>query len=89
MGLTRDDWATAYGRLQRVAKDLNSVCRVLYTKNVGGPEEVEDGNGAAPKSEKERDCSGKILIRKLPSRPDENIETRIVVVGNGKADPFL
>lgn len=77
MGLTIDDWNVAYPRLERAAGNVGCASRVLYTKNVGGPEEV----GA--KSDKDKDCSGKILIRKVPATADENIETRIVVVGNG------
>lgn len=77
MSLTIDDWNVAYPRLERAAGNVGCACRVLYTKNVGGPEEVDT------KSDKDKDCSGKILIRKIPATADENIETRIVVVGNG------
>lgn len=79
MGLTIDDWNVAYSRLERAAKSAGAACRLLYTRNVGGPEEV----AAAKKSEKDKDCSGKVLIRKVPVTADENIETRVVVVGNG------
>ena len=79
MGLALDDWNVAYARLERAAKAAGAACRLLYTKNVGGPEEV----GGEKKSEKDKDCSGKILIRKVPATADENIETRVVVVGNG------
>lgn len=79
MGLTRDEWDLARGRLERAAEWAGAACRLLYTKNVGGAEEV----APEKKSEKDKDCSGKILIRKLPATPDDNIETRVVVVGNG------
>ncbi|MBE3047406.1 hypothetical protein IMZ48_33815 [Candidatus Bathyarchaeota archaeon] len=77
MALTAEDWAVAYKRLEGAAKSAGAACRLLYTKNVGGPEEVEGGKG------KDKDCSGKVLIRKIPATADENIETRVVVVGNG------
>lgn len=78
MALTPDEWAVAYARLEGAAGKAGAACRLLYTKNVGGDDEV----GGGEKS-KDKDCSGKILIRKIPATADENIETRVVVVGNG------
>lgn len=78
MGLTPEEWGIAYGRLERAAGKVGAACRLLYTRNVGGEEEV-----CGEKREKDKDCSGKVLIRKVPATADENIETRVVVVGNG------
>jgi len=77
MNFTLDEWNKAYGRLVEAAKESNASCELLCTKNIGGPLEVQgkpDG----------KDCHGKVLVRKIPQAADENIETRIVVVGNGK-----
>lgn len=78
MALSLDDWKVAYARLERAAGAAGAACRLLYTKNVGGDEEV-----GGEKKEKDKDCSGKVLIRRVPATADENIETRVVVVGNG------
>jgi GTPase len=77
MKFTLDDWNRAYGRLVEAAKEVGASCELLCTKNVGGPLEIQG-------KPDDKDCHGKILIRRIPQEADENIETRIVVVGNGK-----
>lgn len=69
-------WNTALRRLEEAAKKIPAHCRVLITYNVGGPEEYQTGN------ERIKGCCGKVLIRQVPSRPEEVIETRVAVVGN-------
>lgn len=76
MGFELDQWHTALNRLQDAASKLRAEIRILLTHNVGGPEEAET------KNEKDRSCTGKLLIRQHPSAPEEVIETRIAVVGN-------
>ena len=78
MSFSKEQWDTALGRLQRAAKTLNADCQVLMTRNVGGPQDVE------PISEKDKSCTGKIMIRQEPETPEDVIETRIAVVGNGR-----
>ena len=74
MNLTLDEWNIAYKQLEAAAKKLHADCQLLLTKNVGGP---LDG---APT--KEKDCSGKVMVRQIPEAVEEVIETRIAVVGN-------
>jgi GTPase len=76
MGFDLAQWNTALGRLHETASKLKADVRVLLTHNVGGPEEGEG------KNEKDKACTGKLLIRQHPSTPEEVIETRIAVVGN-------
>ena len=76
MGFDLDRWNAALGRLRVAADKLRADVRVLLTHNVGGPEEAET------KTEKDKSCTGKLLIRQHPSNPEEVIETRIAVVGN-------
>jgi GTPase len=77
MGLTKPEWDIAMKRLTEAAVKNRADCQVLLTKNVGGEAEAETvGN------EKEKECSGKILIRQHPATVEEVIETRIAVVGN-------
>lgn len=77
MGLTKHEWDIAMKRLIEAAVKNRADCQVLLTKNVGGEAEAETvGN------EKEKECSGKILIRQHPATVEEVIETRIAVVGN-------
>ncbi|ORY68446.1 P-loop containing nucleoside triphosphate hydrolase protein [Pseudomassariella vexata] len=76
MRLTKPEWDTALTRLKDAAKKSRADCDVLLTKNVGGSVE------AGPENDKDTDCSGKVLIRQAPSKPEEVIETRIAVVGN-------
>ncbi|KAA8568889.1 hypothetical protein MFRU_017g00760 [Monilinia fructicola] len=76
MGLKKEEWDVALKRLKEAAAKCNSDCQVLLTKGVGG--EVEGGSGDS----KEKDCTGKVLIRQHPASVEEVIETRIAVVGN-------
>ncbi len=76
MGLSKPEWDTALDRLARAAKLVHADCQVLLTRNVGGEVEVEAKG-------KEKDCTGKVLIRQQPGTVEEVIETRIAVVGNG------
>lgn len=76
MNLTKDEWDTALSRLNEAAAKERAECRILLTKNVGGDAEAETVN------DKEKDCSGKILIRQNPLTVEDVIETRIAVVGN-------
>ena len=69
-------WNIALERLKKAAITIPADCRILLTYNVGGPEEVKT------KTEQTKDVSGKILIRQVPGRVEEVIETRIAVVGN-------
>ena len=78
MGFSREQWASALDRLRRAAKTIKADCQVLMTRNVGGEEDVE------PINEKDKSCTGKIMIRQEPETPEDVIETRIAVVGNGK-----
>jgi GTPase len=76
MNLTRDDWTIALKNLKGAALKVKADCQILLTKNVGGDAEAESIN------EKEKDCTGKILIRQHPATVEDVIETRIAVVGN-------
>ena len=76
MGLKRDEWDIAMARLVKAASKLRADCQVLLTKNVGVETDAES------KNEKDKDCSGKVLIRQHPASVEEVIETRIAVVGN-------
>ena len=78
MGLRRAEWDVALARLRKAAVSLRAEGRLLLTRNVGGDEEV------GPVQEKDKSCSGKILVRRTPETPDDVIETRIAVVGNGR-----
>lgn len=77
MGFSKEQWDLALDRIRRAASLNQAECRVLMTRNVGGDEEVETPN------EKDKSCTGKIMIRQAPEIPDDVIETRIAVVGNG------
>ncbi|KAI1259125.1 P-loop containing nucleoside triphosphate hydrolase protein [Xylariaceae sp. FL1019] len=79
MRLNRDEWNFALNRLKETAKSQNADCDVLLTKNVGGDAEAES---TAAGDHKEKDCTGKILIRCHPATVENVIETRIAVVGN-------
>jgi GTPase len=76
MALTREQWDAAMSRLNQAAANERADCQVLLTKNVGGDVEAESVN------EKEKECSGKVLIRQNPKTVEHVIETRIAVVGN-------
>lgn len=77
MHLDRAEWDKAWSRLQEASKGVNADCQLLLTKNVGGEVETQ-----AAGSDKEKDCSGKVLIRQKPATVENVIETRIAVVGN-------
>ena len=77
MGFSKEQWNVALNRIRRAGTLLQAECRVLMTRNVGGEEEVESP------SEKDKSCTGKIMIRQAPETPEDVIETRIAVVGNG------
>ena len=77
MGFSKEQWDVALDRIRRAGAVLQAECRVLMTRNVGGDEEVESP------SEKDKSCTGKIMIRQAPETPEDVIETRIAVVGNG------
>ncbi|PCG95697.1 Translation elongation/initiation factor/Ribosomal, beta-barrel [Penicillium occitanis (nom. inval.)] len=76
MNLERAQWDTALERLQEAANTIPAQCRVLLTYNVGGAEEAQN------RIERMKGCCGKVLIRQIPDRAEEVIETRIAVVGN-------
>lgn len=76
MNLERSEWDKALERLQEAADTIPAHCRVLLTYNVNGPEE------AKTRIERMKGCCGKVLIRQVPERVEEVIETRIAVVGN-------
>ncbi|OIW22778.1 P-loop containing nucleoside triphosphate hydrolase protein [Coniochaeta ligniaria NRRL 30616] len=75
MKLTLDEFNTAYKRLVEAAKGAGADCQLLLTKNVGG--ELEGTTTG-----KERDASGKVMVRQVPRTVEDVIETRIAVVGN-------
>lgn len=75
MHFTKADWTSAFDRLKEAASIARASCQLLLTKNVGG--EVEGSTNA-----KDKDCSGKVLIRQNPATVEDVIETRIAVVGN-------
>ncbi|KAL2753005.1 hypothetical protein ACRALDRAFT_1045004 [Sodiomyces alcalophilus JCM 7366] len=77
MGLTLDQWNTAYKRLQDAAHLARAECQLLVTRNVGG-----DVEAPSSKSGKDKDCTGKVMIRRKPQKVEDVIETRIAVVGN-------
>ena len=77
MGFSKEQWDVALDRIRRAASINQAECRVLMTRNVGGDEEVETPN------EKDKSCSGKVMVRQAPETPEDVIETRIAVVGNG------
>lgn len=76
MSLQRSEWDVALAQLTRAASKFRADCQVLLTKN------VDATTDAISQNEKDRDCSGKVLIRQLPASVEEVIETRIAVVGN-------
>lgn len=80
MSFSKEQWDVALDRIRRAAKLLHAECRILMTRNVGGLEEVETVN------EKHQSAMGKIMIRQEPETPEDVIETRIAVVGNGRSD---
>lgn len=81
MNFSKEQWDVALDRIRRAASILRAECRILLTRNVGGPEEAHTIN------EKDKSCTGKILIRQHPETIEDVIETRIAVVGNGRYCP--
>lgn len=79
MAFSKEQWDVALDRIRRATGELKADCRILLTRNVGGPEEVESVN------EKEKGAMGKLMIRQTPETVEDVIETRIAVVGNGMA----
>ncbi|KAF3765217.1 P-loop containing nucleoside triphosphate hydrolase protein [Cryphonectria parasitica EP155] len=77
MHLDKPGWDKAWNRLQEAAHKVKADCQLLLTKNVGG-----DIESRAAASEKDKDCSAKVLIRQNPATVENVIETRIAVVGN-------
>ncbi|KAF2216209.1 hypothetical protein CERZMDRAFT_119832 [Cercospora zeae-maydis SCOH1-5] len=75
--LTEQEWGAALARLQAIAAKLKADWKILMTKNVPNSP-VDVGN----ENKKERGCVGKIMIRRRPVDVDDQIETRIAVVGN-------
>ncbi|KAJ8119373.1 hypothetical protein ONZ43_g3663 [Nemania bipapillata] len=80
MRLTPAKWDVALERLTEAAKKHRADCNILLTKNVGGDKEAE--STATANGSKDKDCTGKILIRQAPTTVENVIETRIAVVGN-------
>ena len=78
MAFSKEQWDVALDRIRRAATILQADCRILMTRNVGGEAEVETPN------EKDKSCTGKVMIRQAPETPEDVIETRIAVVGNGE-----
>lgn len=79
MGFTKQEWDAALARICDCAKALQAEVRILMTRNVGGEHDLDSTQG-----QKDKSCSGKVIIRKHPQNLDEVIETRIAVVGNGE-----
>ena len=77
MLFNKEQWDVALDRIRKAAETQGAQCQILMTRNVGCNEDVE------PLSEKDRSCTGKIMIRQEPETPEDVIETRIAVVGNG------
>ena len=77
MAFSKEQWDIALDRIRRAASIQQADCRILMTRNIGGAEEVENPNG------KDKSCTGKVMIRQAPDTPEDVIETRIAVVGNG------
>lgn len=68
MRLTRVEWDVALARLEDAAKKQRADCNVLLTKNVGGPKEAGSTAAGNEIKDKDKDCTGKILIRQRPRR---------------------
>ncbi len=80
MNLTLDLWKTVYAKVELAAKNIDTVCQLLLTNNVGGEAEAAS-TSVAPS--KDQSCTGKVLLRRAPKKIEDAIETRIAVVGNG------
>lgn len=86
MHFTLDQWNTAYARLVQAADGVPAKCQLLLTHNVGADVEA---NGAAVAPSKDTSSTGKVLVRRIPAKVEEAIETRIAVVGNGESCAVL
>ncbi|KAI9671377.1 MAG: hypothetical protein M1831_004286 [Alyxoria varia] len=75
MGFSKEEWDLALERIRERCADIKAETRMLMTRNVGGHVDVET-------SPKDKSCSGKLLVRRIPTDMDDVIETRIAVVGN-------
>lgn len=82
MQLTTAEWDKSYKRLVQAAEAARAKCQLLVTRHVGG--EVE-APSVATNPGKDKSCTGKVMIRRIPAKIEEAIETRIAVVGNGMA----
>ncbi|KAH8719806.1 GTP-binding protein 1 [Beauveria bassiana] len=80
MDLTLGLWNIAYKRIELAAKNIDAVCLLLLTSNVGGEAEAASTPAAPAKG---KSCTGKVLLRRAPKKIEDAIETRIAVVGNG------
>lgn len=78
---TKEEWDRAYSRLEDAAKGAKATLQLLLTKNVGGEKEATSTESGQDKA---KYCTGKVLIRQIPAKVEDVIETRIAVVGNGK-----
>lgn len=79
MGFDVEQWKVAYERLLACAKTCKAECRLLMSRNTGGEQDTE-----VEATAKDKSCSGKVVVRRVPESVDEVIETRIAVVGNGR-----
>lgn len=77
MAFSKEQWDVALDRIRKAAASVKANCQILMTRNVGETTDVD------PVSEKDTSCTGKVMIRQEPETPEDVIETRIAVVGNG------
>ena len=82
MCFNKEQWDVALDRIRRAAKIINADCQILMTQNVG------DALDVAMESDKDKSCTGKLMIRQAPDTAEDVIETRIAVVGNGMKSPL-
>lgn len=87
MGFDKADWDAAMARVLECAAACKSEIRMLLTRNVGALNKEGEGHDenaveVATAETKDKSCSGKIMIRRIPKGVDDVIETRIAVVGN-------
>jgi GTPase len=75
LGMSKEDWDVAFDRLMKALALASADYQILLTRNVGGEADVETKG-------KDKDCTGKLLIRRFPDAVEKVIETRIAVVGN-------
>lgn len=77
MSFSMQDWSAALTRIGACATKLKADTKLLISKNVGSDVDIDT------QSTKDKSCSGKVMIRRIPQNVDDVIETRIAVVGNG------